>query len=233
MDMHGGGVQVCVSHALISDGLCRLLFLLASLFCNGLFYANWKDPLNWLFVFIPTAKLCKCLHCTKFRARPDALYFYLPIGWDWHLLVSVVEIRGTQPSKRSLGFVSLSLSLSLSLSCVCVHTHTLSLSVSCSLSLSPVVFCSHLSFFWLHKRCTFVHPPPSPPPKKNGEFMTNKKFNAWAKQKKVSASTNPTDRVLKRQPETFFSTLCPILFGVAPCVASCVVDRDREREVDK
>ena len=31
----------------------------------------------------------------------------------------------------------------------------------------------------------------------------------------------------------FFSTSRPILFGAAPCVASCVVDRDREREVDK
>ena len=53
-----------------------------------------------------------------------------------------------------------------------------------------------------------------------------------AKQKKVSASTNPTDRVLKRRPDTFFSTSRPILFGAAPCVASCVVDHDREREVN-
>ena len=51
--------------------------------------------------------------------------------------------------------------------------------------------------------------------------------------KKVSASTNPTDRVSKRRPDTFFSTSRLILFGATPCVASCVVDRDLEREVDK
>ena len=32
---------------------------------------------------------------------------------------------------------------------------------------------------------------------------------------------------------TLFSTSLPILFGAAPCVASCVVDHDREREVDE
>ena len=32
---------------------------------------------------------------------------------------------------------------------------------------------------------------------------------------------------------TLFSNSLPILFGVAPCVASCVVDHDREREVDE
>ena len=52
-----------------------------------------------------------------------------------------------------------------------------------------------------------------------------------AKQKKVSASTNSTDRVLKRLL-TLFSTSRPIVFGAAPCVASCIVDRNREREVD-
>ena len=33
---------------------------------------------------------------------------------------------------------------------------------------------------------------------------TNKKDQDKAKQKKVSASTNPTDRVLMRRPDTFF-----------------------------
>ena len=32
---------------------------------------------------------------------------------------------------------------------------------------------------------------------------------------------------------TLFPTSRPILFGAAPCVASCVVDRDRKREVER
>ena len=41
-----------------------------------------------------------------------------------------------------------------------------------------------------------------------------KKKNAKAKQKRVSASTNPTDRVLKRRPDTFFR-LC-VRYFLAP-----------------
>ena len=54
-----------------------------------------------------------------------------------------------------------------------------------------------------------------------------------AKQKKVSASSNPTDRVLKLPTGHFFSTSRPIRFGAVPCVANCVVDRDHEREIDE
>ena len=40
---------------------------------------------------------------------------------------------------------------------------------------------------------------------KNGPKLTcGRVFQHKAKQKKVSASTNPTDRVLKRRPDTFF-----------------------------
>ena len=55
---------------------------------------------------------------------------------------------------------------------------------------------------------------------------------AKAKQKKVSASTNPTDRVLKRRPDTFFSTSRPILLAPLrprPVASSIATAREKSK----
>ena len=51
------------------------------------------------------------------------------------------------------------------------------------------------------------------------------------KKRSLRRLTRPT--VFWSADRTLFSTSLPILFGAAPCVASCVVDHDREREVDE
>ena len=68
--------------------------------------------------------------------------------------------------------------------------------------------------------------------------MSGKKsVSPWAKKtrirpnkKKVSASANPTDRVLKRRPNTFFLTSRPILFVPALCVRGQLRRQSQSRE---